>query len=196
MKLLWAIPSPPSGIHAKMPITSAEALKGLRIRSYDANSTHTLSNAGAAPIQLAWSDLTPQLSTGGIDALLTSAESAGKLTLWDYISDFTELNYAMPLSVAHVNRDSYDALSDEDKATLAGIVTECDDYNWGLMRASVDAAYKVMAEHNFGVTRAEDVPQPVFDLLKQAAAPVTQKWLDATGEKGQAILDRFEASKS
>jgi TRAP-type C4-dicarboxylate transport system substrate-binding protein len=196
MVLLWAVPSPPSGIHAKMPITSADALKGLRIRSYDANSTRTLTNAGAAPLQIAWSDLTPQLSTGGIDALLTSGESAEKLTLWDYVSDFTELNYAMALSVAHVNKDAYNALSDADKVTLAKICAECDTYNWGLMRASVDHAYEVMATHGMTATRAEDVPQEVFELLKDAARPVTEKWLEETGERGAAILKTFEEAKA
>ena len=194
--LLWAVPSPPSGIHAKMPITSPEALKGLRIRSYDANSTRTLAAAGAAPLQIAWSDLTPQLSTGGIDALLTSGESAEKLTLWDYVSDFTELNYAMALSVAHVHKDDYDALSDEDRAALEQICAECDKYNWDLMRASIDRAYEVMDDNGMTVTHADAVPQDMFDFLQQAADPVVQNWVEATGDRGQAILDAFRSAKS
>ena len=77
--LLWALPNAPSGIHAKTPINSVAAVTGLRIRTYDKNGTDTLKAAGAAPLQIAWSDLVPQLSTGGVDAVLTSADGGKQI---------------------------------------------------------------------------------------------------------------------
>ena len=100
------------------PYDQPEALEGLRIRTYDVNGTNTMMNAGAAPLQVAWSDLIPQLSTGGIDAVLTSADGAMQLSLWDYVSDFTELNYAMGLFMCHVNKDEFDALPEDVKTAM------------------------------------------------------------------------------
>jgi TRAP-type C4-dicarboxylate transport system substrate-binding protein len=72
--LLYASPWPPAGIWANKPVTSLADLKGLRIRAWDASGTSTLQGAGAAALQLPWADVVPQLASGGIEAVLTSAE--------------------------------------------------------------------------------------------------------------------------
>lgn len=192
MVLLWAMPNPPSGINAPRPITSVDALKGLRIRTYDVNGTETMINAGASPLQIAWSDLIPQLSTGGIDAVLTSADGARQLSLWDYVSDFTELNYAMGLFMMHVNKDEFEALPEDVQTALMEIVAPADEYNWTIMEQSIQESYDIMTGNGMGVTLDDDVPQEVFDFLQEAGMPVREAWLAQTGDAGQAILDRYD----
>ena len=85
------------------PLDSMDAIKNVRIRTYDANGTITLRNAGAAPIQLSWADTVPQLTTGGIDGVLTSADGGAAAQLWEHQSHFTEVNYASPLQIVHMN---------------------------------------------------------------------------------------------
>jgi TRAP-type C4-dicarboxylate transport system substrate-binding protein len=196
MVLLWAMPNPPSGVNAPQPITSTEALDGLRIRTYDVNGTQTMMNAGAAPLQVAWSDLIPQLSTGGIDAVLTSADGAMQLSIWDYVSDFTELNYAMGLFMCHVNKDEFDALPEEVQTAMLEVVDACDAYNWSIMKESIDAAYAVMEENGMTITRDADVPAEVFAFLQEAGAKVKEGWLAETGERGAAVLAKFEEMKA
>lgn len=193
MVLLWAMPNPPSGIHARRPIDQPSALDGLRIRTYDANGTRTLAAAGASPLQISWSDLIPQLSTGGIDAVLTSADGGVQLSIWDYLSDFTELNYAMALFVTHVNKDSFMALSEEAQQALHAISDEVDAYNWEIMQATVEESYRIMGENGMTITR--NPPQAVFDRLQDAAAEVRSAWLDKVGERGEKILAEFESRK-
>lgn len=196
MKLLWALPNAPSGIHAKEPLTSVDAVKGLRIRTYDVNGTETLKEAGAAPLQIAWSDLVPQLSTGGIDAVLTSADGGKQLSIWDYVSDFTEINYAMALFVAHVNKDAFDSLSPKAQAALTDSIATCDTYNWELMQEARTSPYGVMEENGMNITVDDDVPQEVFDLLGSAAQKVRDGWLAETGDRGAAILAKFEEMRN
>lgn len=195
MVLLWAMPNPPSGIHAPEPITSVDALEGLRIRTYDVNGTRTLREAGAAPLQVAWSDLVPQLSTGGLDAVLTSADGAIQLSIWDYVSDFTEMNYAMGLFMCHVNKDEFDALPEDVRTAMMESIDACDEYNWEIIRDSIDTAYERMAENGMTITREGDVPAEVFEHLQEAGASVREGWLEETGERGQNVLARFEELK-
>lgn len=196
MKLLWALPNAPSGIHAKQPITSVDAIDGLRIRTYDVNGTQTLIAAGAAPLQIAWSDLVPQLSTGGIDAVLTSADGGKQLSIWDYVSDFTEVNYAMALFVAHANKDAFDSLPAEAQAALTDTIATCDAHNWQLMLDIMTAPYDTMRENGMTITLDEDVPAPVFERLREAAAKVRDDWVDKTGERGARILEEFEKTRN
>ena len=97
--LLYASPWPPSGIWAKQPVDNIGALKNLKIRTYDRNGTITLKAAGAAAVKLSWADVVPQLGTGGIQAVLTSAEGGVNAKFWEHLDHFTEINYAMPLSM-------------------------------------------------------------------------------------------------
>jgi TRAP-type C4-dicarboxylate transport system, periplasmic component len=196
MVLLWAMPNPPSGINAPTPITTIDSLKGLRIRTYDVNGTETMMNAGAAPLQVAWSDLIPQLSTGGIDAVLTSADGAMQLSLWDYVSDFTEMNYAMGLFMCHVNKDEFDALPKEVQTAMTEILEDCDKYNWRIMRDSIEAAYTKMSTNGMKITYDDDVPTEVFDHLKKAGDQVKVSWLAETGDKGATVLAKFEELKA
>lgn len=196
MVLLWAMPNPPSGINAPTPITSKDSLARLRIRTYDVNGTETMMNAGAAPLQVAWSDLIPQLSTGGIDAVLTSADGAMQLSLWDYVSDFTELNYAMGLFMCHVNKDEFDALPEEVQTALVEVIDACDEYNWSIMRDSIQTAYDVMSNNGMTITYDDDVPAEVFDFLKEAGGKVKDAWLVETGARGEAVLAKFAELKS
>ncbi len=192
MMLLWALPNAPSGIHAKQPINSVDALKGLRIRTYDVNGTDTLKAAGAAPLQIAWADLVPQLSTGGVDAVLTSADGGKQLSVWDYVTDFTEVNYAMALFVAHVNKDAFDRLSPAAQSALMDTVDGCDKHNWEIMQETMTSPYAVMRENGMAITPDDDVPQEVFDLLQEAAGQVRDAWIEETGERANAILAEFD----
>ena len=47
-KLLYVVPWPPSGIWSTTPVTSVEALKSLKIRTYDKTSTDVLSRIAAS----------------------------------------------------------------------------------------------------------------------------------------------------
>ncbi|WP_176086042.1 TRAP transporter substrate-binding protein [Martelella sp. HB161492] len=196
MVLLWAMPNPPSGIFAKQPIISQDALNGLRIRTYDVNGTQTLMKAGAAPLQIAWSDLIPQLSTGAIDAVLTSADGGVQLSLWDYLSDFTELNYAMGLFMCHVNKDAFDALPQDVQSAMLGLGDACDKYNWQIMTDSIEASYKILRDNGMTVTKAADVPDSVFATLNAAGAAVRDDWVAKTGSRGSDILATFDTMKA
>lgn len=197
MILLWALPNAPSGIHAREPITSTDVIDGLRIRTYDKNGTDTLKAAGAAPLQVAWSDLVPQLSTGGIDAVLTSAEGGKSLSVWDYgVNNFTEINYAMALFVAHVNKDAFNSLSENAQSAILDTVDTCEKYNWNLMEEARIEHYPSMIKSGMTITLDDDVPQEVFDRLQTAAETVKQSWLEQVGVRGESVLKAFEASKS
>lgn len=194
MVVLYAQPNAPSGIWAKKPIDSVEALKGLRIRTYDANGTRTFAAAGAAPLQIAFSDLIPQLSTGGVDAVLTSAEGGIQLSAWDYLTDFTALNYAMALFMVHANKDSYNELSDTAKAAIEEVSALTEDFAWTLVTNSIEESYETARSHNMTVT--DTPPREAFEHLQAAGAELKTAWLEKVGERGEQVLAAFEAAKS
>lgn len=191
---LFATPWPPSGIWANKRVDSMEALKGLKIRTYDANGTVTMRAAGAAPIQLSWADVVPQLSTNGIDAVLTSADGGAAAALWEHQSHFNEVNYAMPLQIVHMNRDTYESLTDEQKQAVEAAADKAEEFGWGLLAKRVEENYKQMSEN--GMTIVKDVPEEFIKTLSDAGQEAIADWKTKFGEdKAEKLLSDYESKR-
>lgn len=188
-KLLYASPWPPSGIWANKPVSSIASLANLKIRTYDANGTITLKAAGAAPIQLSWADVVPQLSTGGISAVLTSADAGASGKFWEHLNYFTEINYAVPLNMVHVNLDAYNALSPEMREQLLDASQNASDHNWSSLGQRRVNNYKKLLEHD--VTVVQGVPASYLGALSVGGQDSVDQWLEKMGTTGQNILDEY-----
>lgn len=192
--LLYASPWPASGIWSKQPATSKESIAGLKIRTYDKNSTLTMKNAGAAPVNLSWADVVPQLSTGGIDAVLTSADAGASSSFWEHLKNYSAIQYAIPLNMVHMNKDEFDGLdADQQKAILEAAVLT-DKHNWAAVRTRVVGNYKDLEAHQVAI-HDKDLPPAFLELLETAAKPTLQDWLKETGDEGKTIIAQFNERK-
>lgn len=189
MLLLYTAPWPPSGIWANAPINSLEALRGLRIRTYDTNSTTTMARLQARPLQLAWGDVVPQLAARSISAVLTSAEGGVTGQLWEHLNHFTEINYAMPLNMAVLNKAAFDRLSASQQDAVRQAARAAEDYAWQAVIDRTTQNYATMRER--GVTVVTNLDPAFVRALIAAGEPVRERWLADMGERGQAIIGTF-----
>lgn len=191
-KLLYSSPWPSSGLWGKDAITSNDKVTNLKMRTYDANGTKVFRNAGSAPIQLSWADIVPQLSTGGIDGVLTSIEAGLSGSFNDYVSHFTALNYDSTINLVTMNLDTWDSLSPELQKAVAAAASETESHVWNNTNNVVQETYAVAREK--GLTVVEDVPAGFRSELKQAAQPVIQEWVKKMGPKGEELLTKYRAA--
>ena len=187
--LLYASPWPPSGLWAQKAVDTPDALHGLKMRTYDANGTRTLIEAGAAPIQLSWADVVPQLATGGIESVLTSAEGGVNAKFWEHLSHFTEINYALPLNFVHMNRYAFDDLDEAGQTAILEAAAATDARNWEALGARVEGNYASLSEN--GVQIVKEISPELQQHLAKAANAVIADWRERTGEKGEAILTSY-----
>lgn len=187
--LLYASPWPASGIWSQDAVISSESLKQLKIRTFDRSGTETLRNAGASPVSLSWADVVPQLATGGIEAVLTSAEAGANGSFWEHQNHFSGIQYAIPLNMVHMNRDAFDALSPEQQDALREAAQRTDEHNWQAVRERTQSNYATLEEH--GIMIHDPVPDDFQQALVDAAEPVISGWQETIGERGKAILDSF-----
>ena len=191
--LLYASPWPPAGIWSKKPVLSSSNLSGLKIRAWDASGTRTLKTAGAAAVQMSWADVVPQLSSGGIEAVLTSAEGGVNAKFWEHLSHFNAINYSMSLNMTHVNKDAFDALSAEQKAAVMKAAEVAGDAAWAALAERVGQNYKDMRAN--GITVAETVPASFLGELNAAGDGVYDDWLSKVGDTGKSILDEYKSRR-
>jgi len=192
-KLLYAAPYTPTGVWAGKALEDLAGFEGLKIRTYDAAGVEVFQAIGAAPIQLSWADTVPQLSTGGVDAILTSDETGIAGSLWDHLSHFNAVPYSVAINMTHMNKDTFDGLTPAQQKAIETAAAEAEDAAWERAAERVSRNAKILAEK--GVV----VVEPKADLvaqLQQAGDGVLANWLEATGDEGEAIIAAYRAARA
>lgn len=182
---------PPSGMWTRTPITSVEELEGFKLRVYDLNGLETFKRAGAAAVNIGWSDVLPALSTGAIDGVLTSADLGINTSIQEFLPVFTEFNWAIPFSAVTINKDVWDELPDDLKEVVLSAGEEATLHTIERLTDQVDANYAEMRGKD--VTIITDLPEPYFTHLWDSAKPTIENWRKKAGEDGNAILDAYLA---
>ena len=188
-KLLYASPWPASGIWAKLPIKAAADLKSVKIRTFDPNGTKTFQALGASPIQLAWADVVPQLATNGISAVLTSAEGGVGQKFVEHTPFFTEINYAVPLNIVHMNKAVFDGLSPEQQKAVLDAAAAASERNWQEVIGRTQRNYEIIEKD--GGTIVVEHEEALLNDLGTAGQAVLDEWLEKTGDRGRAIIDAY-----
>jgi hypothetical protein len=95
-KLLYVVPWPPSGIWSAAPLGDVAALKALKVRTYDETGTNVLARIASSASIVSFSELTPKLESGEINAVLSSGDGGAGRQLWKFLRYFSDINYAVP----------------------------------------------------------------------------------------------------
>jgi TRAP-type transport system periplasmic protein len=182
---------PPSGIWAKEEIESLEDLQGLKVRAFDLNSLETFSGAGAAAVNMNWGDVIPALSTGAIDAVVTSADLGNASGIYEYLPNFHEINWAVPLSTITINKDVWEALPEDLQEAVLEAGEETTRRTFERLRTQVSDNYTEMRAKDVNVV--EDPPEQLVEALHDAAQPAIKRWRDTAGDRA-AVLDEYLAA--
>jgi TRAP-type C4-dicarboxylate transport system substrate-binding protein len=143
---------------------------------------------------MSWGDVVPQLSSGGIEAVLTSAEGGVNAKFWDVgLTHFNAINYSMSLNMTHLNKDAYNSLTADQKAAVQAASKAASDAAWGALGTRVSGNFKDMRAN--GITVAETVPSSFLSDLNSAGEGVYSDWLSKVGSSGQEILDNYNKQK-
>ncbi|MGX5733760.1 TRAP transporter substrate-binding protein [Bosea thiooxidans] len=189
-KILYTTPWPASGIWSKAPLDSAAALSGLPIRTYDATSTAVMKAAGANAANLSFADAMPKVKDGSVAAVLSSGDGGAGRNLWDFLPHFTEVNYAMPISLATVNLTAYEALPADLRQVVDEAAKETEQRQWAAIRTRLDENYARMRANK--VVIRTDVPPDLAQALAKAGRGVVDEWRRSAGADGAALLDQYE----
>lgn len=187
--LVFAAPWPPNGIWSKRPLESAKSFNGLKIRTLDPVSTNTFKALNALPQQLAWADVIPMLATGGIEAVMTSADGGASAKFWDHVTNYTAANVAWALSMATVNKDAFDRLTEAQKKAFREAAAETEAHQWAAVDERVRTSYVEMRAKNVKI--AEAAPADMRQALVKAAEPAVNDWIAKVGSEGRSIIETF-----
>ncbi len=190
--LLLTEPWTPVGIWAKRKVASSADMKNLKIRTYDKNGTITLKEIGAAAIQMSWADVVPALSTGTIEAVLTSAEGGLSAKFYEYLNHFHYVNFTMGSNMVHMNKAVFDGLSKDLQAKVLEAAKEAEDVLWSRIGARIENNVKRLKDN--GVTPVNDLPGPFMADLQKAGDVAVAEWRAKVGEaEADKIIATYKA---
>ena len=188
-KLLYAVPWPPSGLYAKKLLKSTADFKGLKVRTYDANSAEFVRLLGAEGIAIPFSELYTALSTGLVNAVLTSTVTGVDAKLWEVTNYFHRINYAYPLNMVIVNKAMFERLPKDVQEAVLAAAKQVEEEQWKNSRKA-DLASE-LALKNHGMTVVKNISPELKEAMKAAAKKLWDKWLALAGEEGKAIFKEY-----
>ncbi len=188
-KLLYTTPWPASGIWSKKPVRSVADLQALTIRTYDDTSQQVMGKAGAKGVNISFADAMPRIASGEVNAVLSSGDGGAGRKLWDYLPCFAEINYAMPISIATMNLDAYNALDAASRKAIDQAAAQTESAQWTRIQGRLKENYANMRKN--GVKIDTRVPASVKKALEAASTSSLGDWKTATGADGAALLNRY-----
>ena len=163
---LYSVPWPPQGLYFKKEVNSVADMRGIKFRSYNTATARLATLTGMLPVQIEAAELSQALATGVAESFISSGATG---------------------------YDSKDAWNKLDAATQAAM-KDCSSKAKaeGLKRAKdyTDFTLEGLKKGGMKVQRAGD--QLVADL-KKVGETMTEEWLKAAGERGQAVVKAYQA---
>jgi TRAP-type transport system periplasmic protein len=188
-KLIFVTPWPPSGLWAKKPVRSVLDVASLRLRTYDPTGTELFKFLGAQAVSVSFADAMAKLKAGELDAVLSSGDGGAGRKLWDFLPHFTEINYAMPLSLATISLKVWNDLDAAKRTAFVEAGRDTTERQWRVVRDRVQLNYATLLQNGMKITT--DVSPDLREALRRAAQPAIEAWLNDTGEAGRAVLAEF-----
>ncbi|HEV7369721.1 TRAP transporter substrate-binding protein [Arenibaculum sp.] len=189
-KLLYVTPWPPTGLWSDRPVDSADALRALRIRTYDQTSMDLFARVATTANVISFSDLEPRLASGEYNAVLSSGDGGAGRQLWRHLRHFSSIVYAVPLSFASVSLKAWNALDDATRAEIEAAARETTERNWAAIAGRVERNFATMRSN--GVVIDEQPPAEMMQVLHAAATQSIADWRRRTGSEGERLLADYD----
>ncbi|MBL8523062.1 MAG: TRAP transporter substrate-binding protein [Betaproteobacteria bacterium] len=191
IKVLYGVAWPPQGVYSKKAINSAADLKGVKWRAYSPQTNRIGELLGAQPATIQAAELAQALSTGVVEAHMTSGATGVDIKVWDSMgkgSYYYDAQAWLPKNLVVVNQKAFDGL---DKATQDAVLkaaAEAEARGWQRSEAR-DKSTKVIMEQN-GMVIAAPSAGLKADLKKIGATMLTE-WEKSAGADAKAVLDAY-----
>jgi TRAP-type C4-dicarboxylate transport system substrate-binding protein len=187
LKLLYITVWPSTGLWSDRPINEAGDLNGLSIRTYDFNSAEVMRALGATAEYLSFNEAIDRVKRHELNAILTSGDGGAGRKLWDYLRNFTPINYAVPISLAFIRSDKFEALPATVQAQVLRAAADTEQSQLKLLHTRTETNYVQMRAN--GVTINASPNQGLIGALRSASKGPVARWKAKVPAALAAIID-------
>lgn len=187
---LYSVPWPPQGFYFRNEVKSTDDMKGVKFRSYSTATARLAELTGMLPVQIEAAEISQAFATGVADSMISSGATGYDRKVWEHLNYFYIVDAWLPRNVVFVNTDAWNGLDDATKAAVNDCAAAAKAE--GLQRSKDYTQFTLDGLKEGGMT-VENASDTLVGQLRDIGAILTDEWLAAAGEEGQAIVDAYKA---
>ncbi len=188
LKVLYAVPWPPQGLHSKKPILTLQDFKGTTMRTYNPTTLRIAELLGAKGVDVPMVEVGKALKEGRMDSMITSAVTGAENKVWGDIKFYYEINAWFPKNIVYVNAKAFNALPAPTQKAVMEAAAQAELRGWQMsQKAAIDAAEKLRAN---GV-KIERIPREIESALKRLGEKFSREWVSSVGQDATAIFTPY-----
>lgn len=191
MQVLYSVPWPPQGLYTNEKIETADDLKGLKFRTYNATLETFANLVGAAPTQVEVPDIPQAFSTGRVEAMITSPSTGVNSKAWDFLNYYTDIQAWIPKNIVVVNKRVFRRLDEATQQAILDAAKAAEARGWAMSEAENKAQVAVLAENGIEVVKPSEA---LMKALKAIGDDMVETWQADAGDEGATVLNTFRQS--
>lgn len=190
--LLYAVPWPPQGLYFRDEVTTVDAMKGIKFRSYNNATSRLAELTGMLPVTIEAAEISQAFATGVADSMISSGSTGYDRKVWESLNYFYDVQAWLPRNYVMVNGDAWNGLSADQQNVFRGCA-ELAQYA-GEWRSKEYTGFTLsqLAANGMNVSLPSDEMRAGLEKIGET---MTAEWLKAAGAEGQAIVDAYKAMK-
>jgi TRAP-type C4-dicarboxylate transport system substrate-binding protein len=188
LRALYMVPWPSQAFFTKKPINSIAELKGLKMRTYNAQTARLGQLMGVVPTTVQATEIPQAFSSGIIDTMFTSGPTAVTSKAWDYTKFVYDTQAWVPKNVVFVNEKSFQALPESVRKVVLEQAAIAEKRGWDWSQAENDNSPKELVKNGMSLAPIS----PVFKSeLKKIGDQMLEDWLKKAGPDGKKVIDAY-----
>ncbi len=188
--LLYSVPWPPQGIYAKKELNGASDMEGVKFRAYNAATARLAELSGAVPVQIEAAELSQALATGVAESFISSGSTGYDRKVWEQLTHFYDVQAWLPRNYVMVNKDAWDSLDESTQNIVRGVAMMAEAAGTARSEQLTGWYLTQLAANGMSVQAPGDQLKSDFEEI---GATMTTEWLEAAGDEGAAIVDKFKS---
>jgi TRAP-type C4-dicarboxylate transport system substrate-binding protein len=185
LRLLYAVPWPPQGLHTVRPVRSAADFRGTRMRTYNATTVRIAELLGAVPVDVPMVDVGKALAEGRMDSMITSALTGVENEVWSSIRYYYEINAWFPKNLVFVNAAAFDRLSPTVQKAVLAQAEAAEARGWTASQVMAASATDDLRRHG---VRIERIPLELEADIKRLGERFSREWVRSVGNEANEIF--------
>jgi TRAP-type transport system periplasmic protein len=188
LKVLYAVPWPPQGLHSKKPISTLQDFKGTTMRTYNPSTQRIAELLGAKGVDVPMVEVGKALKDGRMDSMITSAVTGAENKVWGEIKYYYDINAWFPKNIVYVNDKAFSALPVASQKAVLEAAAQAEQRGWQLsQKAAADSTEELRAN---GV-KIERIPREIETALKRLGEKFSREWVTGVGHEATAIFTPY-----
>lgn len=185
LKLLYAVPWPPQGLHSGKPVRGLADFKGTQMRTYNQTTVRIAEMLGARPVDVAMVDVGKALAEGRMDNMITSALTGVENKVWGPIRYYYEINAWFPKNVVFVSRKAFESLQPATRNMVMKAAADAETRGWLASQALAVSATEELRQNGIKIER---IPADLEQEIKRMGEKFSREWVRSVGNEANDIF--------